>query len=83
MVGTSGRVSILLFPNTATARSFPDCTSGTEGALVARSIDTRLAITSVSAAAMPLYGTCTRSMPCWLFSISLISCEVLPLPYEA
>jgi len=58
----------------------PDLSGPIELAMPAKVSCTSPAITAGTASEMPLYGTCTRSMPAWYFSISPERCGWLPLP---
>src|SRR5690606_24670456 len=74
---------IALRAHTASARSFPLCTCGTtEGTLVNATCTCPL-MTSVIAAAIPLYGIWSISMLASVFSISARRWLIEPFPEEA
>lgn len=83
MEGTSGTAALRFALETAIARSLPERTLEiTEGTLV-NAESTWPPMTSEIAAAIPLYGTCKRSMPASVFSISPSRWLIEPLPEEA
>src|SRR6185369_13479363 len=82
MVGTSGIAGDRLAVVTASARTRPDFTCGTAVAIWSNNISIWPPITSVMAAALPLYGTCLMSALVVSLNNSHARCCEVPLPPE-
>ncbi len=82
MVGISGFMRVRCVVETASARSLPSLMSPAVEPNGAMKKCTRPVMTSVSASGMPLWGTCTTSMPALLRIISPPKCVALPVPAE-
>src|SRR5215831_3463422 len=83
MVGMSGSTAVRLRLATASARTWPSLICGTTDEAVANIICTCPAITSCSAGAAPLYGTCTMSTLASALNSSPARCAARPWPEEA
>jgi hypothetical protein len=83
IVGTSGASGERLGLVTASARSAPDFTCGSEVVIVSNIIVTWPPRRSLSAGALPLYGTWTMSTLAVVFRSSPDRCAPAPAPPEA
>ena len=82
-VGTSGRCAERVAPVCAITFSLPAFTCGRIAVGLSESTCTSPATRAITAGAPPLYGMCSMRMPAMALSISIESCEMLPLPTEA
>src|SRR5712691_1299645 len=81
-VGTSGAPWMRFAENMASERIFPPRTCGISVLGTSTRTWISFAIKAVSAGAVPLYGTCTMSMPAVCFSSSVVRCAAAPMPEE-
>ena len=80
-VGTLGSAGLRTFDATASAFILPPAMNGRH-AVVSSSSVTSPVISPSSAGAVPLYGTCTMSMPVARLNISVARCCEEPTPPE-
>ena len=83
IVGTSGSDGSRVAVVTASARSLPAFTCGEALTTLSIMIGTWPAITSISAGPLPLYGTCSMSMPAARLKSSMPRWDGEPLPIDA
>ena len=82
MVGTSGAPWMRFAENMASERILPPRTCGISVLGTSTRSWISFAIRAVSAGAVPLYGTCTMSIPAVCFSSSVVRCAAAPMPEE-
>ena len=80
MVGTSGMPFQRLLPVTASARILPSCTRGSAIWVPMKNTSIWPPSKSVIAAGVPLYGTCSMSMPAALSITSAGMWLAVPRP---
>jgi hypothetical protein len=80
MVGRSGSSGQRVAVETASGRIWPASAKGCAAGRLSIISCTRPAIKSVSAGALPLYGTCVISTPVIDLNNSVETCAVLPSP---
>ncbi|CFW13724.1 Uncharacterised protein [Bordetella pertussis] len=83
MVGRSGALAERSVVVTASARSLPACTCGHDDGMLSNMNCTWPPIRSVTAGALPLYGTCSTSIPARCLNSSPAMWIEVPLPDEA
>jgi len=82
-VGTLGSAATRLGAATASARSLPDCTCGSDDGMLSNRISTWPASTSFSAGPAPRYGMCTMKVPLVALNSSPIMWPIPQVPEEA
>jgi len=82
-VGSSGSTVRRLGLVVASALSLPALTCAAEEATLSTRTGTWPAMTSATAGALPLYGTCTMSIPAVALNISAARWVEVPLPDDA